>query len=229
MATHSNILAWRIPVDRGARGSPGHGAAGSQIRPKWLSTHTATNTSKDHENVPYITSVCHSQCPRDMQVATATEKRFWCRQRPRKKIEKLATTIILGTSWTKPKIFLVLNFFLFLKEGLSNHPCWFAIHLAWPTQIKLASYGLCWVKSACFPREQMMLRTQYRERDLRPLLAEVRNHSIGLHPSLFAGGTGDAPLCPGSGPCLSPWIHRPENKRVISHLVTWKTSPLPHP
>ena len=34
MATHSNTLAWRIPVDRGARGSPGHGAAGSQIRLK---------------------------------------------------------------------------------------------------------------------------------------------------------------------------------------------------
>ena len=68
-----------------------------------------------------------------------------------KKIEKLATTIILGTSWTKPKIFLVLNFFLFLKEGLSNHPCWFAIHLAWPTQIKLASYGLYWSKICLFP------------------------------------------------------------------------------
>ena len=32
MATHSNILAWRIPIDRGAWQATGHGVAKSQTR-----------------------------------------------------------------------------------------------------------------------------------------------------------------------------------------------------
>ena len=36
MATHSSILAWRIPMDRGAWGSTVHGVAKSQTR---LSMH----------------------------------------------------------------------------------------------------------------------------------------------------------------------------------------------
>ena len=32
MATHSSILAWRIPTDRGAWQAPVHGAAKSQTR-----------------------------------------------------------------------------------------------------------------------------------------------------------------------------------------------------
>ena len=32
MATHSNILAWRIPMDRGAWQSTVHGVAKSQIQ-----------------------------------------------------------------------------------------------------------------------------------------------------------------------------------------------------
>ena len=39
MATHSSILAWRIPMDRGAWGITVHGVAESQTRLKWLSTH----------------------------------------------------------------------------------------------------------------------------------------------------------------------------------------------
>ena len=37
MATHSSILAWRIPMDRGAWRATVHGVAKSQTR---LSTHT---------------------------------------------------------------------------------------------------------------------------------------------------------------------------------------------
>ena len=39
MATHSSILAWRIPMDRGAWQGIVHGVAKSQTRLKHLSTH----------------------------------------------------------------------------------------------------------------------------------------------------------------------------------------------
>ena len=39
MATHSNILAWRIPMDRGAGWAEVHGVEKSQTRQQ-LSTHT---------------------------------------------------------------------------------------------------------------------------------------------------------------------------------------------
>ena len=42
MATHSSILAWRIPMDRGAWGPTVHSVAQSQTRLKQLSTHTHT-------------------------------------------------------------------------------------------------------------------------------------------------------------------------------------------
>ena len=40
MATHSSILAWIIPTDRGAWWPTVHGVAKSQIQVKRLSTHT---------------------------------------------------------------------------------------------------------------------------------------------------------------------------------------------
>ena len=39
MATHSSILAWRIPVDRGAWRATVHRASKSQTQLKQLSTH----------------------------------------------------------------------------------------------------------------------------------------------------------------------------------------------
>ena len=39
-ATHSSILAWRIPMDRGAWWATVHRAVKSQTRLKRLSTHT---------------------------------------------------------------------------------------------------------------------------------------------------------------------------------------------
>ena len=39
MATHSSILAWRIPMNRGAWWATVHGAAKSQTRLKQLSSH----------------------------------------------------------------------------------------------------------------------------------------------------------------------------------------------
>ena len=42
MATHSSILAWRIPVDRGAWRATVHGVAKSLTQLKRLSTHACT-------------------------------------------------------------------------------------------------------------------------------------------------------------------------------------------
>ena len=42
MATHSSILAYRIPMDRGAWWATVHGVAESWTRLKQLSTHTRT-------------------------------------------------------------------------------------------------------------------------------------------------------------------------------------------
>ena len=40
MATHSSILAWRIPMDKGAWWATVHGVSKSQAGLKHLSTHT---------------------------------------------------------------------------------------------------------------------------------------------------------------------------------------------
>ena len=45
MATHSRILAWRIPMDRGAWSDRVHGVAKSGTRLKWLSVHTLWSLS----------------------------------------------------------------------------------------------------------------------------------------------------------------------------------------
>ena len=41
MATHSSILAWKIPMDSGGWLATVHSVAKSRTRLKWLSTHTA--------------------------------------------------------------------------------------------------------------------------------------------------------------------------------------------
>ena len=43
MATHSSVLAWRIPTDRGARWATVHGVAKSQTRLKRQHTRTHTH------------------------------------------------------------------------------------------------------------------------------------------------------------------------------------------
>ena len=43
MATHSSILAWRIPMDRGAWQATVHGVIKSRAQPKQLSMHTRTH------------------------------------------------------------------------------------------------------------------------------------------------------------------------------------------
>ena len=43
MATQSSILAWRIPMDRGAWGATVHGVAKSRTQLKRLSSHTSKN------------------------------------------------------------------------------------------------------------------------------------------------------------------------------------------
>ena len=47
MATHSDILAWRIPMDRGAWQAVIHRDVESQTRLKQLSTHKHTLNSED--------------------------------------------------------------------------------------------------------------------------------------------------------------------------------------
>ena len=42
MATHSDILAWKIPMDRGVRQATVHRVAKSQTGLKYLSTHACT-------------------------------------------------------------------------------------------------------------------------------------------------------------------------------------------
>ena len=46
LATHSSVLAWRIPMDRGAWRARVRGVAKSQTRLKQLSTHARTHSSK---------------------------------------------------------------------------------------------------------------------------------------------------------------------------------------
>ena len=55
MAVHSSILAWRIPMDRGAWWDATHGAANSQT---WLSTHTHTHTNWTLINKKYFHCPC---------------------------------------------------------------------------------------------------------------------------------------------------------------------------
>ena len=45
MATHSSILAWKIPTDRGAWLATVCRVAKSRTRLKWLSTHTAQSVA----------------------------------------------------------------------------------------------------------------------------------------------------------------------------------------
>ena len=47
MAKHSSILAWRIPMDRGAWQATVHGGAKSHTCLKWLSTHACTHEETD--------------------------------------------------------------------------------------------------------------------------------------------------------------------------------------
>lgn len=51
MATHSNILAWRIPTDRAWRAPSGvHGVANSWTRLEWLSTAHSRDQSTQDKN-----------------------------------------------------------------------------------------------------------------------------------------------------------------------------------
>ena len=47
-ATHSSILAWRIPMDRGAWQAIVHGVTKSQTRLKRLSMHRLLSACKKH-------------------------------------------------------------------------------------------------------------------------------------------------------------------------------------
>ena len=52
MATHSSILAWRIPMDRGAWWATVHGVAQSQILLKRLSTCLRDNSLSFQKDMP---------------------------------------------------------------------------------------------------------------------------------------------------------------------------------
>ena len=56
MATHSSILAWRIPMDRGAWQATVHGVAESDMT-KPLSTHTGLDKKVLDSSISVITAV----------------------------------------------------------------------------------------------------------------------------------------------------------------------------
>ena len=51
MATHSNILAWKIPMDQGAQQATAHRVANSWTQLKWLSTHAHTKSYLSSEPI----------------------------------------------------------------------------------------------------------------------------------------------------------------------------------
>ena len=53
-ATHSNILAWRIPMDRGAWQTTAHGVTKSWTWLKWLSMHSCTCYFKRSNNISKV-------------------------------------------------------------------------------------------------------------------------------------------------------------------------------
>lgn len=66
-----------------------------------------------------------------------------------------------------------------------------------------------------------MIGTRHLEKDRRPLLAGMLNHSTWQCPSLSAEGTAEDPLfqprlLSWPGMCLLPWSHGLENRRVSS-------------
>ena len=58
METHSSILAWRIPMDRGAWWARVHGVAKSRTRLKQLKTHALTN---DHHTDFFCLCFSHGE------------------------------------------------------------------------------------------------------------------------------------------------------------------------
>ena len=60
MAIQSNILAWRIPLDRGAWWATVHGVTKSRTGLKQLSMHTANTLRFVGHKVPHKSS--HRQC-----------------------------------------------------------------------------------------------------------------------------------------------------------------------
>ena len=53
-ATHYSILAWRIPMDRGAWQATGHGVAKSRTRPEQLSTTAQKYTTNQFSSVAQL-------------------------------------------------------------------------------------------------------------------------------------------------------------------------------
>ena len=58
MATHPSILAWRIPMDRGAWWATVHGVTKSRTRLKRLSMHTCTFTISVAYSHPALKILC---------------------------------------------------------------------------------------------------------------------------------------------------------------------------
>ena len=65
MATHSSILAWIIPTDRGAWWPTVHGVAKSQIQLKQLSTHTQVRQGFHDRATPCAISGLLTMAKRD--------------------------------------------------------------------------------------------------------------------------------------------------------------------
>ena len=79
-ATHSSILAWRIPMDRGARWATVHRVAKGRTRLKRLTTHVRVLVGGLSSSLPRpLTELL--ECPPDMQLASnfdlASEAIHW--------------------------------------------------------------------------------------------------------------------------------------------------------
>ena len=51
MAIHSSILAWRIPIDRGAWQATVHEVAQSRTQLRWLSTHITQTKQRKEDTI----------------------------------------------------------------------------------------------------------------------------------------------------------------------------------
>ena len=74
MATHSSILSWRIPLDRGAWQATAHGVTKGQTRLKQLSTRTL-QIFKAHTHSLFITFFSLILCPENS--TNLISPKFW--------------------------------------------------------------------------------------------------------------------------------------------------------
>ena len=74
MATHSSILAWKIPLDKGVLRSTIHRVTSSQT---WLSTHRHTDTQENKWGAPFQITQVHALWPSNF-TSLYSSNRYTC-------------------------------------------------------------------------------------------------------------------------------------------------------